>query len=165
MSWYPRVICFAEYREDAKIYFCPQEKLVIAGEVELQKELLHACTGERSAQEILKALAPDFGDENVEAMLFALKDANVVVDAVSQMWRGYHSFTCNPLPFGKLLSQDEIEELVWQRRASADSQEETIRINERSNTVQKNLKMPLATYSFSLCSWPLCVVWMLRMCS
>lgn len=127
-SWQPRVVCFAEHRDDTMTYFCPREKLVITGEIELQKRLLHICTGEKSAQEILEALAPDFGHKNVELLLLALKDANVVVDATSQMWRGYHSFTCNPLPFGKLLSRDEAEELFWQRRASADSKEVTIKI-------------------------------------
>lgn len=113
VSWRPRVVCYAERCDESMVYFAPHDQVVIEGQVALQQAVLHHCTGHNSTTEIAAILSEVYGDAPVLQLLEALHEQRVVVDS-KNCWEAFHPYTCNPMPFGSALTDEESLSLVYE---------------------------------------------------
>lgn len=110
-NWNPRVVLYAEKVDDAMVYFAPRDKISVEGNVTLQQEVLHLCTGRQKASEITKRLEQRHSPMLVNELLSLLHDFGAVIDA-QDSWKQYHELSCNPLPLFEPISPEELKTLL-----------------------------------------------------
>lgn len=98
LSWYPKVVCYAERCEASMIFFGPHDQIEVKGHAAMQQELLRLCTGHYTAGEIINFLSSSYHDEQVMQLLAKFFEQGIVVDS-RNCWQGYHAFSSNPMPF------------------------------------------------------------------
>lgn len=112
-SWRPKVVCYAECRDESMVYFAPHDQVVIKGHVALQQAVLHLCTGYKSAVAIAASLSDIYDNPQVLQLLGVLRQQGVVIDS-KNCWEAYHPYTCNPMPFVSDLTNEEVLDLIYE---------------------------------------------------
>ena len=132
INWNPRIVFYAEKVDDAMVYFSPQDKISIEGNVKLQQDVLHLCTGRNRVFEIIEKLKPTHSSQSISELLSLLSDLDIIINA-QESWKHYHELSCNPMPLFEPISTEELKALLAGPKSTAHGEVNCFTISSPSS--------------------------------